>query len=322
MSAEHPIPKTILLTGGCGYIGSQLLADLAKDERFAGVALRVVDNLHSGSLTALKDLPASGRYEYIHGDILNPDILKTALFGVDTVIHLAAIVRSPMNFENPEWLQQVNLWGTSQLVQAAKTAGVQKFVYLSSTAVYGPGGPFGISDRCQPMGAYAVSKFQAEQRVWQGHKGGLPALVMRLGTVYGEAPVTRYDALVNRFALLSATNQTLPIYGSGEQLRPIVHVRDASKAIRDLLAEFERHAGKCYNVVSESISVLEVLRAVLQFLPNVRVRHSQQEIRNFLSFEVLANELFDAGWVPQENLLDGLREMLGRFRGFELSDNF
>src|SRR5690606_11511956 len=102
----------------------------------------------------------------------------------------------------------------------------------SSAAVYGPGGPFDESSVCRPVGAYAQSKWRDEQAITSAGERGLCFTVLRLATVFGRAPVMRFDAVANRFAYLAGVGRPLTVFGSGEQIRPLFHVRDASSALR------------------------------------------------------------------------------------------
>src|SRR5690554_3662234 len=143
-----PTLSTLLVTGGCGYLGSQLIRTLATalapaqpSGQPAPLTIRILDNLHSGQIRALMDLPDQAAYEFLEGDLLDPSALRYALRDVDAVIHLAAIVRTPLSFDNPAWLEQINHWGTAQLVEAALANGVRRVILTSTAAVYGPGGP-------------------------------------------------------------------------------------------------------------------------------------------------------------------------------------
>ena len=130
----------ILVTGGCGYIGSQFLRDLPGLLKDTELKIRVLDNLQEGRPEALMGLPDDTTYEFVEGDILDPSVQRAALRDVDSVVHLAAIVRTPLSFDDPTWVDQVNHWGTTHLLEACLKEDVQDFVFASSAAVYGPGG--------------------------------------------------------------------------------------------------------------------------------------------------------------------------------------
>lgn len=306
--------QVVLITGGCGYLGSQLVRDLATDRQFAGLTVRILDNMQSGHYRSLMDLPAGGCFEFLEGDILDPSVVRLALRGVQAVVHLAAMVRTPMSFDHPAWVEQVNHWGTARLVEACLAAGVTRFLYASSTAVYGPGGPFDEGSLCRPLGPYAQSKLRAEESVLGAMQRGLQATVLRFGTLFGQAPAVRFDAVANRFAYLAGVGRPVTVYGSGEQRRPLVHVRDASSASRFCLARPEATTGRILNVVGSNASILELVDAVRSVQPGLDVRYTEQDVLTHLSFDASAVALAELGWQPQISPAAGLGELLAHFR--------
>lgn len=306
----------ILVTGGCGYIGSQLLRELPEWSEEKSFTIRILDNLQEGRPEALMDLPEGTDYEFIEGDILDPSVQRAALRGVDAVFHLAAVVRTPLSFDDPNWVEQVNHWGTSHLLEACLDAGVDHFIFASTAAVYGPGGPHSEDDLCEPMGAYAQSKHKAEEAVRSAGRRDLSATVLRLGTAYGNAPVARYEAVANRFALLAGTGRPLTIYGDGTQKRPFIHVRDASRVLCWTLSNRELTAGRTLNAAGQNASVMDLVGAVEETCPDVEVHRTEQDVRTHLSFELDTGTIRSLGWAPSKNLGEGLSELIGRLRGF------
>lgn len=303
-------PSTLLVTGGCGYLGSHLIRALAAWLPPRST-VRILDNMQHGQIRALMDLPAQVTYEFVEGDILDPSVLRLALRGVDAVVHLAGLVRTPLNFDNPAWLEQINHWGAAQLVEACLATGVPHLVFTSTAAVYGEGGPHDEESRCRPTGPYAQSKRGAEQAILAAGTRGLRATILRIGSLYGLAPVTRFDAFANRFAYLAGVGRPLTVYGDGRQRRPLVHVRDAAAAVH--LALTQELPRPIYNVVTASPSVLEVVDAVHATQPDIPVHLTEQDIRTHFSFEVEAKAMRAAGWQPQVGLVAGIQELLERF---------
>ncbi|MCA9367233.1 SDR family oxidoreductase [Candidatus Kaiserbacteria bacterium] len=309
--------KTILITGGCGYLGSQLVRDFGL-EQTEPVNIRILDSLRQDGRRALMDLPQGPRYEFIEGDILDPSALAQALADVDTVIHLAAVVRTPLSFDNPAWLEQVNHWGTAHLVDACIAAGVRRFVYASSTAVYGPGGPFSEADTCRAQGHYAQSKLRAEAAVQSGRERGLETIILRLGLLYGLAPVTRFDAVANRLAYLAGVGRPLTVFGDGEQRRPFLHVRDASRALRLAVhGPGPDPQAAVINIAGDNVSVLTLVETLVSLRPETRVHFTEQDIRTHYSFEVYRGRALEMGWTPQVALDEGLEEIVGQFAGVQ-----
>jgi UDP-glucose 4-epimerase len=309
--------RSLLITGGCGFLGSQLIRDLALDERLGALSIRILDNVQDGHYRALMNLPAPGHYQFIEGDILDPDVVRLALKGVDTVVHLAAIVRTPMSFDNPTWIEQVNHWGTAHLIEACIEAGVSRFIFTSSTAVYGPRNSPEENELCRPQGPYAQSKYRAEKSVVTASERGLQTVIIRLGTLFGLAPVTRFDAVVNRLAYLAGIQRSLTVYGDGQQRRPLIHVRDASSAIRYFLADSNLLQGKAVNGVGLTACVSDIVDIIRRLKPDTDVRFTDQDIRTHLSFEASNAALTALGWQPQVSLQSGIAELLAQFRNFE-----
>lgn len=307
--------SVILVTGGAGYIGSQLVRDLATDACFPDVTIRIYDSLRRKQFNGLMDLPVDGRYEFIEGDILDRLNLQRAMQDVVAVVHLAAIVTTPLSFDHPEWTEQVNHWGTASVVECMLRAGVSRLIYVSSASVYGPGGPFRETDPCRPIGPYAISKCKAEMEVRQGQDRGLAATIVRLGTTFGNAQAMRFDATVNRFAFLAGVHRSLVIHGSGEQIRPLIHVRDASAVLRFCLTSAATE-GETLNAVSLHPSVNDIARAVQHIVPEATVYYTEQDVLTEISFDADSSKLQALGFVPEYDLEYGLREILARWRGF------
>ncbi len=305
--------RVVLITGGLGYIGSQLIRD-AMLSAPPDLQLRVVDNFHRECWQALAQLPPGKELQFLEGDILDPLAMRRALEGVHSVIHLAALVRTPFSFDHPEWTQQVNHWGTARLVEICLEMGIARLVFASSASVYGSGGPYAETDSPQALGPYSQAKLEAEKIVEFARGRGLPGCILRLSTVYGWAPAMRFDAMPNRLAFLAATGRSLVLHGGGDQIRPILHVRDASSALLWAL-EADVATDGLFNVVAENVSVSEVVAVLRDLRPQVKLRHSGQDALTRISTSVSSDRLLAAGWRPGVGLADGLREILNRFSG-------
>ncbi len=307
--------SVILVTGGAGYIGSQLIRDIALDSRFSDVTIRIYDSLRHKNFSGLMDLPVEGRYEFVEGDILDRLNLQRAMQDTVAVFHLAAIVTTPLSFDHPEWTEQINHWGTAAVVDCMVRAGVTRMIYCSSASVYGPGGPFKETDPCRPIGPYATAKRKAEDEVRQAEERGLEATIVRLGTTFGNAPAMRFDASANRFAYLAGVRRPMVIYGTGGQVRPLIHIRDASSALRLCLAD-SVFIGKTINAATEHPSLNDIAATVQRIAPEATTRYTDQDILTEISFDVDASKLMGMGWTPQVSLEEGLKEVLERWKGF------
>lgn len=320
--------RTILVTGGAGYIGSRLIRDLAEDPALNDCLIRIYDNLQRETHHSLLDLPAGGRYQFVEGDILDGAGLGLAMRDVWAVVHMAAIVRTPLAFGPPGWIGQVNHWGSATVGRAAAEAGVAHLIYTSSAAVYGPVDalagsptsalhPFDEGAICRPLGPYAESKLRGERELQALQAAGrLRVTVLRLGSAFGWAPAVRFDAVANRLAYLAGVGRPLTVYGTGEQRRPLLHVADASHAIRFALAHAEQVVGETYNVVGENARVLDMVAALRALRPSTQVRFTEQDVLTHLSLAVSGSRLSGLGWYPQVGLEAGLAELLDHLRGF------
>jgi UDP-glucose 4-epimerase len=294
-----------------------LIRDLAAESGLASLKIRILDNMQEKNYRTLMNLPAKVAYQFIEGDILDPAVVAYALQGVDVVVHLAAVVKTPMSFENPTWVEQVNHWGTARLVESCLEAGVERFILASSAAVYGPGGPFSEADICRPFGAYAQSKYKAEHSVLSAIPRGLQPVVLRFGTIFGPAPTIRFDAVANRFAYLAGSGRPLVVFGRGDQIRPFIHVVDASASIRFSLRQMGKMNGQVYNIVGNNASVIDLVETVRIINPSVEVRYTEQDILTHLSIEVTNRKITEQGWQPKLSLEDGLGDLVQAFSGLQ-----
>ncbi len=304
----------ILVTGGCGYLGSRLLRDMAVDPEYAARTVRVLDNLQSGSYRALFDLPPGANFRFIEADLLDPASLRFAMTGIETVVHLAGVVTTPVHVAHDRAMEQVNHWGTSNVASACVESGVQRLVYASSHAVYGAGGPHSEDDPCRPVGSYAMSVQSAEGAVLAAAGRGLATTVLRFGSFYGDAPVPRFFTVANRFGLLAALGKPVTIYGTGHQRRPLISIADASAALRFVLRGGEPLPA-VVNVAQANPSVLEIAEAIRRVRPDTQVHFTEQDVLTHLSFEMSSRRLEARGWRPEDRLEDGLGRLMDRFSG-------
>jgi UDP-glucose 4-epimerase len=272
----------------------------------------VLDNMDRGSYRALFDLPGGANLRFLEADLLDPASLRFAMAGIETVVHLAAIVTTPVHFSHDRAMEQVNHWGTANLATACVESGVARLVYASSHAVYGAGGPHAEADACRPVGSYAMSLRSAELAVLAAGGRGLHAQVLRFGSFFGDAPVPRFDNVVNRLAMLAALGKPLTVYGSGKQRRPVLGIDNASAALRFVLGQGAA-LPEIVNIAEGSPSVLEVAEAIRRLRPDTQVHFTEQDVLTHLSFEMKSHILESRGWRPAVGLQQGLERMMNRF---------
>lgn len=236
-----------LITGGAGYIGM-----LAADELLqTGRSVRVLDVLLHDQTDRAAELEAKG-VEVLRGDIRDDDLRRTAIQGVDEVVHLAAIVGDPACAVDPELSQEVNVDGARAVAADAEAAGVRRLVFASTCSNYGrmddPTVPITEEGKLAPVSLYAEQKVAVETELLGRPQENLLTTCLRFATVYGVAPRMRFDLTVNEFARDLWADRDLEVFG--EQFwRPYVHVHDAARGIRTVLeADEATISGQVFNV--------------------------------------------------------------------------
>ena len=232
---------TVLVTGGAGYLGSVLAAQLLADGR----KVRVLDSLMYGGEALLGLYPYDG-FEVVRGDIRDKDTIDRALDGATHVVHLAAIVGDPACKREPDLARAVNLDASLSLYERA-AGRVERFVFASTCSNYGrmgdPSEYVTEDSPLQPLSLYAETKVAVELELL----GKPDVTVLRFATLFGLSPRMRFDLTVNEFAAELALTGKLEVYG--EQFwRPYIHVSDAARASRLVLdADAETVGGKVFN---------------------------------------------------------------------------
>ncbi|MGH2678162.1 MAG: SDR family NAD(P)-dependent oxidoreductase [Actinomycetota bacterium] len=248
-----------LVTGGAGFIGSNLASALVAD----GVAVRVLDDLSTGSMANLRE--AADEVEVVVGDVRAPDQVREAMADVDTVYHLAALPRVARSVADPFGTHLVNVNGTLNVLVAARDAGVRRLVFASSSSVYGdtPTLPKGEDMAPRPQSPYAASKLAGEGycRAFS-NVYGLEAVSLRFFNVFGprQDPTGEYATAVPRFISRMLAGLPPTIFGDGKQSRDFTHIDNVVKACR-LAADADRGvAGEAINVgCGDRTSLLDLI---------------------------------------------------------------
>lgn len=266
----------VLVTGGAGYVGTKLVKQLTTLKEVDKVI--VYDNLSRGNYNLfLGDPIAYGdKIEFIQGDILDSRLLRKTLKDIDYVYHLAAKVTTPFANTDPHFYEQINHWGTAELVYALEESDVKKLIHLSSTSVYGSS-EIMVDEESQlhPRTFYGVSKMRAEKHV-QRLIDQDRALIIRSGNVYGYSKSMRFDAVINKFAFETNFHKRIIIQGSGNQYRAFVHVNDL---VRNLAALISNDVpADVYNIVSKNLAVLELVDVFKELCPELEFLFVDQHL--------------------------------------------
>jgi len=268
----------ILITGGAGYIGTELIKKLISDKSVNEII--VYDNLYKGSYSLFTHPTIGGNnIRFVQADILDTRMLRKVLHGVDIVYHLAARIQPPFAEVDPHFFEQVNHWGTAELSYAIEdTASIRKVVHISSTSVYGSSGREQITEEAipNPKTNYAISKLRGEgfmQRLMDKKN----VVILRVGNVYGFSHSMRFDAVINRFAFEANFIKRLNINGNGTQSRAFIHI----DALSDGLAKLSSLSvpSGIYNYVANNYSVMDIAMSLKELLPNIEMLFINQHLK-------------------------------------------
>jgi UDP-glucose 4-epimerase len=298
----------VLVTGGAGFIGSNLVARLIQE----GHQVAVLDNLLSGYISNLDQFP---QVKFFKGDVRDTDMVDAAMTGAEVVFHLAASVGNKRSIDDPVTDAEINVLGTIRVLESARKSGVRKIVASSSAGIFGelkylpikedhsvePDSPYGCTKLCEEKMCLAYAKLY-----------GLEAVCLRYFNVYG--PNQRFDAYGNVipiFAFKMLKGEELTIFGDGEQTRDFVNVRDVVQA--NMKAAESRGVSGAFNIGSGTQITVNHLVKLLEDASGITARHRygnprKGDVRDSLADISAAGQLL--GYLPGIALEDGLREYM------------
>lgn len=299
--------RRILVTGGSGFIGRHVVADL----RAAGAQVRVLD---------LQPHP-DPEVDLVQGDMAEAEVLDAALDGgVDGVVHLAAVTSVLRSVEHPVLTHRTNVEATAMLLEGARHAGAKSLVFTSTNAVTGPmrGPAITEAEVLQPLTPYGATKAAAEM-LMSAYTAvfNLRCAVVRLTNVYGPGMQAK-DSIVARLMRAIRLGRTFEVYGDGRQVRDYVHAADVTAAIR-LGLQDERWAGPTVIGAGRSLSVLDVIEAVRGVTgADFEVEHGPARPGEMPAVIVNPSKARAAGWAPRYTFEDGLVEVWEEWSAIDL----
>ena len=257
----------VLITGGAGYVGNELTFQLLKDPEIEQIV--IYDNLSRKNYNLFLDTKyPEGKVKFVKGELLDTRKIKSVLKEVDVVYHLAAKVTTPFAIEDSHLFEQINHWGTAELVYAVEECdNISKFIFTSSTSVYGASTEMlDINSTPQPRTYYGNSKYRSEAHV-RRLAGKLPAYILRCGNIYGYSPSLRFDAVIN---------SRIQISGNGMQHRAFIHVDKAVNVLCNLLHK-DLPPGT-YNLVDRNMTINEIADVVKEIYPSLEILFINQHL--------------------------------------------
>jgi nucleoside-diphosphate-sugar epimerase len=309
--------KTVLVTGGAGYVGSVLTPLLLN----AGYHVRVLDLFIYGEqvLDAVKD---HERLQVIKGDLRDVALLKRSLSGCDAVIHLACISNDP-SFELDASLgRSINYDAFIPLVKIAKDSGVKRFIYASSSSVYGIKEELNVTEDLErkPLTDYSKYKALCEDELEKQRAPGFTALTVRPATVCGYSPRLRLDLSVNILTNHAINKGKITVFGGG-QLRPNFHVRDCAELyVKSLEWPAEKIDGKVYNAGYQNLSInaiAELVRSVIGKNVAIETTPTNDNRSYHISSDKIKREL---GYEPRYTIEDAVRDLKAGFDAGKVPD--
>ncbi|MEM2083640.1 MAG: SDR family oxidoreductase [Nitrososphaerota archaeon] len=305
--------EKILVTGGAGFIGSHLVDELIN----RGYKVIVLDNFYSGKIGNLRKNLKNKNFKLIKGDIRNIKDVKKAIKNVNAIFHLAAIVSVPLSIKNPILVNEVNVIGSLNVLKIAIEENVDKFIYVSSCAVYGEAEnlPIKEEDKLNPLSPYASSKISVEYYCKVFYKAyGLKTICLRYFNVYGPRQKTgEYAGVIPIFIQRIKNDKPPIIYGDGNQTRDFVYVKDVVDASIKAL-EKEEAIGEIFNIGSgEAITINQLAETLLKILGKEKLKPIYEkervgDIKNSYANIDKAKKIL--GYEPKYTIIDGLKEML------------
>jgi UDP-glucose 4-epimerase len=306
-----PKGKKVLVTGGAGFIGSNLVEELI----IRGAHVVIIDNISTGRKENIEHLLKNDNLDFIRGSITDLPLLQKASSQIDYVFHQAAIPSVPRSIENPLASNEANVTGTLNVLIAARDNGVKKVVYASSSSVYGdtPTLPKREDMVPNPQSPYALTKLAAEYycsiftRVY-----GLPTICLRYFNVYGprQNPDSQYAAVIPKFIKSILQGKSPIIFGDGEQTRDFTFVKDVVSA--NLLAAGSAATGVFNIGRGERITLNQLTNLLLQFLNNKEIKPIYEkerpgDIKNSLADITKAHSF---GYKPEYDIENGVSNTL------------
>lgn len=285
----------ILVTGGCGYIGTLLTKELLDK----GHNVSVVDIMWFGNY--LENHP---NLRVIQEDIRNID--KIEMFGIDSILHLANISNDPCGELNAKLSWEVNALATMMLVEKAITSGVKQFVFASSGSVYGVKEEPDVTEDLSllPISDYNKTKMISE-RILLSYKNDIAIHCIRPATVCGYSPRMRLDLSVNILTMQALENKKITVFG-GDQVRPNIYIKDMISVYLHFLESGNNFTG-IYNAGFENISILDIAKMIGEKIPSEIVITDSNDPR---SYRLNSDKLLSTGFKPVYTVQDGINDVI------------
>ena len=310
----------ILVTGGAGYVGAVLVPKLINQEH----NVKVVDLMIFGEDVFDKSKFDHNKLEVFKGDIRNKDLLTKAMDNVDCVIHLACISNDPSFELNPTLGKSINFDCFRPLVEISRDAGVKRFIYASSSSVYGVKEVPNVHEEMEltPLTDYSRFKAECEKVLAEYQTNDFTTLTLRPATVCGHSPRQRLDVIVNILTNFAYNKRQIKVFG-GDQLRPNIHIEDMTDLYIQMIdIPKDKIAGKIFNAGYENQTVNELASTVKKVIGNdvIIAKTSTDDNRSYhISSKKIEQEL---GFTPRHSIEEAVVDLRRAFEDGLLPDSF
>lgn len=308
----------VLVTGGCGFIGSNLVKYLRR-ERPAWTVVNLDKLTYAGNLESLSELEGDPQHVFIRGDIGNRELVEhlMAVHAIDAVMHLAAESHVDRSILGPEVFVTTNVLGTQQLLEASRARGVKRFLMVSTDEVYGSLGPTGAfteSSPLQPSSPYSASKTSSDLvALAYHHTFNLDVVVTRCSNNYGRYQFP--EKLIPLMVVNALHDKPLPVYGDGGNVRDWLHVEDHCHAL--LLALEKGRAGEVYNIGGGAERRnIDIVKAILGLVgkPESLIQYVKDRPGHDRRYAIDPSKIrAELGWTPAHTFEQGLAETVRWF---------
>ncbi|MDC0253344.1 SDR family oxidoreductase [Bacteriovoracales bacterium] len=310
------LKRNILVTGGAGYVGAVLIPKLIN----AGHSVRVVDLFMYGEDVFNESNCDKTNLDIVKGDIRDLGLIKKSLEGIDTVIHLACISNDPSFDLNPSLGKSINLSCFRPLVEASIDAGVNRFVYASSSSVYGVKDEPNVHEdmTLEPLTDYSRFKAECEKILLEYESENFTTTIIRPATVCGYSPRQRLDVIVNILTNHAHHNKKIKVFG-GEQKRPNIHIQDMTDLYVKLMVEDKKKiSGKTWNAGYENHTVNELAESIHNiFGDSIEIQKTETDDNR--SYHVSSEKISkDIGFKPTHSIEEAVKELKKAFEAGKL----
>jgi len=294
----------IMVTGGAGFIGSNFIHYML--EKYDDIEVVNYDKLtYAGNLDNLKDVENDKRYCFVKGDICDKELVEKVIkeHGIEQIVNFAAESHVDRSITGPEIFIKTDVFGTFNLLEAARKFDIERYIQISTDEVYGSimEGSFKENDPLNPSSPYSASKASADLLVNSYFiTYGLPVLITRSSNNFG--PYQYPEKLIPLFIIKALHGQMLPVYGDGQQVRDWLHVEDNCRAI-DMVRKKGKE-GEIYNIGADNEHTnIEITNIILKELnkPKTLIEHVRDRPGHDRRYSINSDKIKKMGWMPEKS---------------------